>query len=56
MPNSQVKNNIQKITPIKKHCSEDKLIKFVEEVEVAVSKALTKDVIMEGSKNLKIFN
>jgi hypothetical protein len=48
LPNAVIKENLQKIKPMKKHCGEEKIIKFVTEVEKAVSKSLTKSVIMEG--------
>jgi hypothetical protein len=48
MPNASVKKYIQTIKPIKKHCCEDEIIRFLIEVERAVSKGLTKDVIEHG--------
>jgi hypothetical protein len=48
MPNASVKKQIQNIKPIKKHCGEEEIIRFLGEVEKAVSKGLSKDVIDHG--------
>jgi hypothetical protein len=48
MPNAAIKRLIQTIRPMKKNCSEKEIIKFVRQIEGAVSVALKKDVIEEG--------
>jgi hypothetical protein len=48
MPNAQIKRYLQTVRPMKKNPNEEEMIRFIGEVETAVSKGLTKDVIQEG--------
>jgi hypothetical protein len=51
MPNATVKDNLRNVRAMKKNCKESEVIRFVEEVQVAVSKSLSVDIIKKGLFN-----
>jgi hypothetical protein len=48
MPNSSVKRHLESIRNIRPNSSDDEKLKFLKNIEFAVSKALNKSVIQEG--------
>jgi hypothetical protein len=47
-PNSRIKENLQKIYTMKPHPNSQEQLRFINDVEFAISKSLTKPVIHEG--------
>jgi hypothetical protein len=52
MPNAAIKKNLQLVKPIKKGANEKQIIEFVNDIEVVISKSLTKDIIAAGFLNI----